>query len=255
MYERVVLKLSGEYLAGEIANAAKSEPGSEKKQIKHIDINVSDSLAAQISNALKSGVQIALVIGGGNFWRGRDTEGFKMNRSKADNMGMLASVMNGIFLSERFAAFGVDARVMTAFPVGGITEVFNRDIAISYLKEGKIVIFAGGTGQPFFSTDTISVIRAAEIGADCVLFAKDVEGVYDRDPRGLTRSEYNVYKEITASDYIAQNLKVIDTECMFIARGQKVNAAVFDIREDNAIEIACSGNEGVSSIGTRIICE
>jgi uridylate kinase len=255
MYERVVLKLSGEYLAGEIANAAKNEPGTEKKQIKHIDINVSDNLVSQISNVVKSGVQVAVVIGGGNFWRGRDTEGFKMNRAKADNMGMLASVMNGIFLSERFASFGLDARVMTAFPVGGITEIFNRDIAVSYLKQGKVVIFAGGTGQPFFSTDTISVIRAAEIGADCVLFAKDVEGVYDRDPRGLPRSEYNVYKEITASDYIAQNLKVVDVECIFIARGQKVNAAVFDIRAKDAVAVACSGNDGVASVGTRIICE
>lgn len=251
MFKRVVLKLSGEYLAGEIE---KNVPGEKSmSHIKHVDYAVSDKIVSDIVKAVEDKVQVAVVIGGGNFWRGRDVaEGF--NRAKADNMGMLASVMNGIFLSERFLKKGVAAHVMTPFAVGGMTQIYNQDAAVRYLENGNIVIFAGGTGQPYFSTDTITIIRAADLQADCALFAKDVEGVCDKDPRKAASGSYKVYRETSASQMISEKLTVIDIAAMIIARDTKINSALFDIRAENAIEIACSGDQRILSIGTKISC-
>lgn len=251
MFKRVVLKLSGEYLAGEISRDASGETVS--RHIKHIDYSVSDKIVSDIVKVVSNKVQVAIVIGGGNFWRGRDViSGF--DRAKADNMGMLASIMNGIFLSERFGQKGIAAHVMTPFMVGGMTEVYNQDAAARYLDGGNVVIFAGGTGQPYFSTDTITIIRAADLKADCALFAKDVEGVCDKDPRYAAPGGYKVYREISASEMITEKLTVIDIAAMIIARDNKVNSALFDIRAENAIDIASTGDSRILSIGTRISC-
>jgi len=248
MFKRVVIKLSGEYLAGEMS---KDDGGIPVSCVKHVDYPITAQIVSDIIKVMKNGVQTALVVGGGNFWRGRDAAaGF--DRSKADNMGMLASVMNGILLSERFAARGVRAHVMTPFAVGGMTQIYNQDIADEYLKKGDAVIFSGGTGQPYFSTDTISVIRAAELKADRVLFAKGVDGVCDKNPNTAESGGFKVFREITASEIIEKNLEVVDAAAMFIAREHCVTTALFDIRAENAIEIACSGDSGIKSIGTAI---
>lgn len=252
MFKRVILKLSGEYLSGEMNMVSENEP--VLSSFSHYDYEIADKIVSSIAEALSKGVQIGIVIGGGNFWRGSEAP-YGFNRAKADNMGMLASVMNGIFLSERFASFGIKAHIMTPFAVGGMTKIYNQDVADSYLSEANtVVIFPGGTGLPYFSTDTISIIRGSELKADCVLFAKDVEGVCDRDPYDILENEtYTVYKEITATEMIANSLQVVDTAAMVLARNTTMNCILFDIRVDNSIVLACT-NEKIDEIGTKISC-
>jgi len=240
LLKRVVLKLSGEYLAG-----------GDDAQLKHIDYAAADKIITDIVKVIKTGVQVAVVVGGGNFWRGRDAAA-EFDRAHADYMGMLASVMNGIFLSERFYQKGVRARVLTPFAVGGMTEVYNTIKAAECLENGHIVIFAGGTGQPFFSTDTITIIRAAELKADMALFAKDVPGVCDCDPRDAAPGSFEIYRQISASEMISKNLTVVDVAAMILARDNEVNCAVFDISANNAIATACLGTKEILSIGTVI---
>ena len=239
MGKRIILKLSGEYLSGLAPN---------------IDYDHTKVVTAEISALVRIGYPIGVIIGGGNFWRGRDIPA-KFDRAKADYMGMLASVMNGIFLSEMFAENGVKAHIMTPFPVGGFAELYNRDKAADYLDDGRVVIFPGGTGQPFFSTDTITVIRAAELSAD-VLFAKEVEGVCSSDPQH--GGDYIVYREISYDDYIAKNLSVVDVSAVILAREREITCALFDLRAQNAIETAVksvsnSDFNAIREIGTVFI--
>ena len=199
MFRRVLIKLSGEFLAG-----ALDETAVDAAQ-QHYDAAVCKRIVDEINEARGLGTQVCLVIGGGNFWRGAEAPG--MDRAKADHMGMLASVMNAVFLSDGFKRAGARARVITPFHMGPFAECYNQDAADDCLNAGDVLIFAGGTGQPFFSTDTIAAIRGAELGADCVLFAKGVAGVCDQDPKRLAIGEsYGVYREITCGMMIRNNL-------------------------------------------------
>ncbi len=168
MYKRIVLKISGEALAGEQEGVAFFEP-------------VVDELVRQVKAVLEKGTQVSLVIGGGNFWRGRSANS-QMDRTKADQIGMLATVMNAIYVADALRQKGIGAVVQTPFVVGTMTELFSKESALSHLQNGDVVIFAGGLGHPFFSTDTITALRGAELDADGLFFAKNVDGVYDSDP-------------------------------------------------------------------------
>jgi len=244
MFKRVLIKLSGEYLAGDLDDSAGSAA--------HFDEAVSNRIIDEIKQIHGAGVQASLVIGGGNFWRGAEAPA-AMDRAKADSMGMLASVMNAVYLTDSFKRAGLRARAMTPFACGAFTQVFERDAADAYLTAGDILIFAGGTGQPFFSTDTIAAIRGAELNADCVLFAKGVEGVCDRNPKGLAAGDaYGVYREITCRRMIQDGLAVVDMAALHIFMQQRVYAALFDIRQEGAIPAACADDDQILNIGTKI---
>lgn len=251
MDRRVLLKLSGEYLAGELVD--QDNFGPVISSFSHYNYEIVEHIVSQIVSAVKEGVEVSIVVGGGNFWRGSEAP-TEFNRVKADNMGMLASVMNGIFLADRFISSGLKAHVMTPFAVGGMTELYNQDIADGYLKQkNTVVIFSGGTGQPYFSTDTISIIRGKDLNVDCVLFAKDVEGVCDKDPNMLGEEEdYTIYREITPSEMVAKRLKVVDVASMVLAEELGVSSVLFDIRVQNAIYIALTGDKLLKGFSTKI---
>ena len=173
---RIVLKLSGEALAGENDGVMRNAKGA----VKLYDEQVIAGIAQQVKTLCDAGHQIAVVTGGGNIWRGRT--GNEIDRVKSDQIGMLATVMNCLYVSEIFRGAGLDTRVMTPFAVGTFTDQFSKDQAVRFLEQGIVVFFAGGTGHPYFSTDTGIVIRAVEVDADMILMAKNVDGVYDSDP-------------------------------------------------------------------------
>ena len=167
MYKRIVLKLSGEALAGEKGSG--------------FDENTINNIVADIKKVVDMGVEVSLVIGGGNFWRGRSSS--NMDRTRADQIGMLATVMNALYVSEAMRNQGMEVVIQTPIIIGSVTEQFSKQSALKYLSEGKVLIFAGGTGHPFFSTDSITALRGAELEVDALLFAKNIDGVYDSDPR------------------------------------------------------------------------
>lgn len=231
MYKRIILKLSGEALAGE---------GQ-----KDFDNTVIDDIIEQINVLMKKNVQVSIVVGGGNFWRGRSADS-SMDRTKADQIGMLATVMNGIYLADSFRQKSIEAIVMTPFIVGTITEQFSKQKAIDYLNSGKITIFAGGIGHPFFSTDTITALRASELEADALLFAKNIDGVYNKDPK--IYNDAIKYEEIKCSDIIEKNLKVIDISAANLCYEQSIPVIIFGLNEKNGIIKAVSGEK----IGTLV---
>ena len=236
MYKRVVIKLSGEALAG-------NGDG-------HFDDNVIDRIIGQIIEIMQKGVQVSLVVGGGNFWRGRDAKA-GMDRVKADQIGMMATVMNALYLTEAFRLRDVEAVIMTPLIVGVVTEQFSKASALKYMKSGAAVIFAGGTGHPFFSTDTITAIRGAELECDALLFAKNVDGVYDSDPRnnGKARKLHN----ITYRDIITNDLKVIDIAASSILEEQKLESVIFGLDEPGGLVTAATGtDEEIRKIGTKV---
>lgn len=219
---RILLKLSGEALAGE------KKTGFDEPTVRKV--------AAQIKEISK-GNEISIVIGGGNFWRGR-TSG-DMDRAKADQIGMLATVMNCLYVSEIFRTEGLDTEVFTPFVIGTFTTPFSKDAAIKSLEAGKIVFFAGGTGHPFFSTDMGTVLRALEIEADSVLLAKSIDGVYDDDPK--TNPNAKKFDEISLEKVVEMGLKVVDTPASALALENKLPFMVFDLNEENSIVKAMSG--------------
>ncbi len=227
---RVLLKLSGEALAG------------EKKT--GFDENVVLDIAVQVKDLVGNGIQIAVVIGGGNFWRGRSSG--NMDRTKADQIGMLATVMNCIYVSEIFRSQGLKTHVMTPFVCGSFTELFSKDAAVSALEKGEIVFFAGGTGHPYFSTDTATLLRAIEIEADQILLAKAIDGVYDDDPK----DNPNAHKltTITIDEVIAQNLKVVDMTASILARENHMPMYVFGLNEKDSIRRAAMGKIDGTSV-------
>ena len=237
MFKRVVIKLSGEALAGHKAD--------------HFDNGVVGDIADQIKTILKKGVQVSIVVGGGNFWRGKYSNE-SMDRTKSDHIGMLATVMNGIYLSDVLRKMGVKSVVMTPFMVGTMAEQFSRDKAEEYLANKMVVICAGGSGHPFFSTDTITAIRAAELKADAILFAKNgVNGIYDSDPNVNPNAEK--YTEITYREIITRNLQVIDISAMAICEEQNIYSIVFGIDEPNGIVFAATGNQDqLYEVATKI---
>ena len=221
--KRVLLKLSGEALAGE------KKTGFDEATVSGI--------AGQVKALTEKGIQIAVVTGGGNFWRGRSSE--NMDRTKADQIGMLATVMNCIYVSEIFRSQGLRTHVMTPFLCGSFTELFSKDAALAALEKGEIVFFAGGTGHPYFSTDTGVVLRAVEMNADEILLAKSVDGVYDKDPK--SNADAVKFDEITIDEVVAKGLGVVDGAAAVIAKENRMPMLVFGLNGKDAIANAARG--------------
>lgn len=215
--QRIVLKLSGEALAGE------KKTGFDEATVT--------AVAKQVKEIADSGIQVGIVIGGGNFWRGRTSE--TIDRTKADQIGMLATVMNCIYVSEIFRFVGMETEVFTPFTCSSFTELFSKDKAVKALEAGKVVFFAGGTGHPYFSTDTGVVLRAIEVEAEVILLAKAIDGVYNDDPR--VNPTAVKYDEVSIDEVIAKNLQVMDMTASILARDNKMPMWVFGLNEENSI--------------------
>ena len=228
-YNRVLIKISGEALAG------------DKKT--GFDFDFVSSVCDSVRKCLEEGAQIGIVIGGGNFWRGVKDGAGKVERVSADRMGMLATAMNCLAVADVFRQCGVDARVMTAVDIQGVGERHDVKQAVRYLEEGKVVLFGCGTGHPFFSTDTAAVLRAAEIGADAILLAKNVDGVYTADPRtdpSAVKLEDSSYEYVLAS-----HLQVMDSTATSLAMDNALPVVVFAIAEpDNILLVMRGGKAG-----------
>ena len=221
--KRVLLKLSGEALAG------------DKKT--GFDEAICIGVAKQIKQFVDKGVQVAIVTGGGNFWRGRTSE--TIDRTKADQIGMLATVMNCIYVSDIFRYVGMETEVYTPFVCGAFTKLFSKDEAVASLKQGKVVFFAGGTGHPYFSTDTGAVLRAIEIEADAMLLAKSIDGIYDSDPQINPNAKR--YDEISIQEIIDKKLMAVDLTASIMCLEQKLPMLVFGLNEENSIVNTLSG--------------
>lgn len=221
--KRILLKLSGEALAG--ANK------------RGFDEATVIAVSKQIKTIAEEGTQVGIVIGGGNFWRGRTSE--TIDRTKADQIGMLATVMNCIYVSDIFRHVGMKTEVFTPFVCGAFTTLFSKDSALKALDEGKVIFFAGGTGHPYFSTDTGAVLRAIEIEADTMLLAKAIDGIYDSDPK--VNSEAKKYDELSIQDIIDQKLAAIDLTASILCLENKMPMLVFGLNEENSIVNTVSG--------------
>lgn len=222
--QRILLKLSGEALAGE------KKTGFDEATVTQV--------AKQVKELVDSKIQVGIVIGGGNFWRGRTSE--TIDRTKADQIGMLATIMNCIYVSEIFRSVGMKTEVLTPFVCGSFTKLFSKDLANEYFGEGKVVFFAGGTGHPYFSTDTGVVLRAIEVEADVILLAKAIDGVYNDDPR--INPNAKKYDEVSIDEVIANNLQVMDMTASILARDNKMPMWVFGLNEENSIVNTMKGN-------------
>ncbi len=221
--KRIMLKLSGEALAGD------KKTGFDEATVRNV--------ALQVKQLVDAGIQVGIVTGGGNFWRGRTSE--NIDRTKADQIGMLATVMNCIYVSEIFRSVGMMTNVLTPFECGSFTKLFSKDRANKYFEKGMVVFFAGGTGHPYFSTDTGVVLRAIEIDAEVILLAKSVDGVYDSDPS--KNPDARKYDEVTIDEVIAKNLQVVDMTASILARDNKMPMWVFGLNEENSIANAVNG--------------
>lgn len=221
--KRVMLKLSGEALAGE------KKQGFDEETVRGV--------ALQVKQLVDKGIEVGIVIGGGNFWRGRSSE--NIDRTKADQIGMLATVMNCIYVSEIFRSVGMMTNILTPFEIGSFTKLFSKDRANKYFAKGQVVFFAGGTGHPYFSTDTGVVLRAIEVEAEVILLAKAIDGVYDSDPR--TNPDAKKYDVVTIDEVIAKNLQVVDMTASIMARDNKKEMWVFDLNEENSIVNSLDG--------------
>ena len=215
--KRVLLKLSGEALAGD------KKTGFDE----HTVIGV----ARQVKELVDDGVQVGIVIGGGNFWRGRSSE--NIDRTKADQIGMLATVMNCIYVSEIFRSVGMATQILTPFACGSFTELFSKDRVMEGFREGVVSFLAGGTGHPYFSTDTATVLRAIEIEADVILLAKSIDGVYDSDPKSNPNARK--YDEISIQEVIDKKLGVVDMAASILCMENKMPMLVFGLNEENSI--------------------
>ena len=220
---RVLLKLSGEALAGP------KKTGFDEDTIREV--------ARQVKISVDQGVQVGIVIGGGNFWRGRTSSA--IDRTKADQIGMLATVMNCIYVSEIFRAEGMKTQIFTPFLCGSMTELFSKDKANRCFEEGTVVFFAGGTGHPYFSTDTGIVLRAIEMDADCILLAKSIDGVYDSDPK--LNPDAKRYDTISIQEVIDKKLAVVDLTASIMCMEHRMPMAVFDLNEKDSIANAMTG--------------
>ena len=222
--KRVLLKLSGEALAGD-----------KKFGFDEATVTV---VANQVKQLVDQGIEVGIVIGGGNFWRGRTSE--TIDRTKADQIGMLATVMNCIYVSEIFRSVGMKTNVLTPFECGFFTKLFSKDRANKYFEKGMVVFFAGGTGHPYFSTDTATVLRAIEIEADVILLAKAIDGVYDSDPK--TNPDAKRYDEVSIQEVIDKQLAVVDLTASILSMENKMPMYVFGLNEENSIVKAISGD-------------
>lgn len=233
-YKRILLKLSGEALMG-----------SNDYGINH---EMVQKIVAEIQAILKMGVEVAIVIGGGNIFRGMAQATSGLDRATADYMGMLGTVMNALALQDAFRQIGVDARVQSALPIEAVVEPYIRRNAINYLNEGKVVIFAAGTGNPFFTTDTAAALRASEVNADIILKATKVDGIYSADP--FVYPDAVKYDEISFDEAILKNLKVMDATAFALCRDQKLPIIVFSIFSAGALSRVLAGK----SEGTKVHC-
>ena len=231
-YRRILLKISGEALAGD--------------QHRGLDFQVVNSVCRVIKQCVDAGVQLGLVIGGGNFWRGVKDGADKMQRSHGDAMGMLATVMNAIAVADALEKQGLDARVLSAVEMNKFCEYFTRDTADRYLNEGKVVIFAAGTGNPYFSTDTGVVLRGVEIEADAILMAKNIDAIYSADPN--KDPDAVRYTQLTYAEALAKNLRATDITAMALAMDNNMTMVCFGLDEENSIIRVVRGEE----IGTTV---
>ena len=230
MAKRILLKLSGEAMAGD------KKTGFDEPTVKRV--------AMQVKKLTDGGTEVGIVIGGGNFWRGRSSE--SIDRTKADQIGMLATVMNCIYVSEIFRTEGMMTSILTPFEVGSMTKLFSKDRANKYFSKGQVVFFAGGTGHPYFSTDTGVVLRAIEVEADVILLAKAIDGVYDSDPK--SNPDAKKYDELSIEEIVEKKLQVIDLTASMMALENKVSMIVFGLEEKDSIIRAANDEK----IGTRI---
>ncbi|MBQ8956268.1 MAG: UMP kinase [Lachnospiraceae bacterium] len=230
MAKRILLKLSGEAMAGD------KKTGFDEPTVKRV--------AMQVKKLTDGGTEVGIVIGGGNFWRGRSSE--SIDRTKADQIGMLATVMNCIYVSEIFRTEGMMTSILTPFEVGSMTKLFSKDRANKYFSKGQVVFFAGGTGHPYFSTDTGVVLRAIEVEADVILLAKAIDGVYDSDPK--SNPDAKKYDELSIEEIVEKKLQVIDLTASMMALENKVSMIVFGLDEKDSIIRAANDEK----IGTRI---
>ena len=215
--KRILLKLSGEALAGP------KKTGFDEATVMEV--------ARQVKTLVDEGIQVGIVIGGGNFWRSRTSE--NIDRTKADQIGMLATVMNCIYVSEIFRAAGMKTNVLTPFECGSFTKLFSKDRANKYFEKNMVVFMAGGTGHPYFSTDTATVLRAIEIEAETIFLAKAIDGVYDSDPK--TNPDAKKYDEVSIDEVIAKNLQVVDMTASILCRDNKMPMLVFGLNEKDSI--------------------
>lgn len=231
IYKRVLLKLSGEALAGE-------------KKIG-LDYSIISRICESIKKCTDIGVQIGIVVGGGNFWRGRSSGA--MDRTRADHIGMLATTMNALAVADVLESLGVDVRVQTAIAMHQVAEPYIRNKAVRHMEKGRVVIFGCGTGNPFFSTDTASTLRAAEIEADIVLKATMVDGVYDKDPNKY--GDAVKFDELSFNDILVRNLAVMDSTAASMCKDNNLPILVFNLKRPDNIYDACVGK----SVGTLVI--
>lgn len=229
-YKRILLKLSGEALAGNLKTG--------------LDADVMSTICKQIKEVSDLGVEIGIVVGGGNFWRGKYSS--KMERTTTDTMGMLATIMNALALQDELEKIGLKARIQTSVEMTQIAEPYTRRKTMDYLKDGKIVIFAGGTGHPYFSTDTAAALRASEVNAEVILVAKTIDGVYSADPK-IDQSATK-YDEITYVEVLEKNLKVMDQTAISLCRDNNMPLIVFKMNEYGNILKAVTGQK----VGTLV---
>ena len=229
--QRILLKLSGEALAGD------KKTGFDEATVREV--------ALQVKQLVDQGIQVGIVTGGGNFWRGRTSE--NIDRTKADQIGMLATVMNCIYVSEIFHSVGMKTAILTPFECGSFTKLFSKDRANKYFEHGMVVFFAGGTGHPYFSTDTGVVLRAIEVDAEVILLAKSIDGVYDSDPK--QNPDAKKYDEVTIDEVIEKNLQVVDMTASILARDNRMPMWVFGLNEENSIVNTMSGKFN----GTKVL--
>ena len=232
MYKRALIKLSGEALA--CANGS------------GIDFDKVNKVVEQIKKVVESGVQVGIVIGGGNFWRGVKDGGGRMERTRADHMGMLATVINCLAIADCLEQRGVQVRVQTAIEMNKIAEPYIRGKAVRHLEKGRVVVFGCGTGNPYFSTDTGAVLRAAEIDADAILLAKNIDGVYDSDPAKNPNAKK--YDEITYDQVLAQHMAVMDSTATSLSMDNHIPIVLFALKDPKNIERVIMGER----IGTIV---
>ncbi len=232
-FKRILLKLSGEALAGEAHHGFSDEEVSR--------------VAAEVKKVVDKGIQVGIVIGGGNFWRGRSSN--DMDRVKADQIGMLATVMNCVYAADAFRRAGMKCRVTSPYAIGDVTELFVRDKAIEAMENGEVVFFAGGTSHPYFSTDMAAVLRAIETQCDAILSAKAIYGVYDSDPKDNPNAKK--YDFMKMSDIVDQKLQVIDLASAVLAMENHMPMLLFGLSEEDSIVRAVSGEK----IGTMVTAD
>ncbi len=232
MNRRIMLKLSGEALSGS------KDFGFDEELLLNI--------CNQIKSAKDAGNEICLLVGGGNFLRGRDLK--NIDQVKADQIGMLSTVMNGIFVSEMLKSIGIEVDIYSAFACEGIVDIFSKDKAVDSIKKGRVVLFVGGTGHPYFTTDTGVVLRALEMDCSEILFAKSVDGVYDSDPK--INPNAKKYDSITFNEILEKNLEVVDKTCIALIANQDITLRLFALNIDNSIKKAING-EKIGTIVTK----